>query len=185
MDDQTLCLLLQEGNATAYKQLFITYYSPLCEYAARYISDKEAEEVVQNLMLHVWESHNELVIESSIKNYLFTAVKHQCLNAIKKNIYHRRVHHILYEKLKEEFDDPDYYLVNELSAMLEKAILELPDNYREVFELSRFSEYPNALIAERLNISLKTVEYRISQSLKILRVKLKDYLPLLTFLLYQ
>jgi RNA polymerase sigma-70 factor (ECF subfamily) len=181
MDDQTLCLL-QEGDESAYKELFITYYSPLCEYATRYIPDEDAEELVQDLMLHIWESRDTLIIESSIKNYLFTAVRHQCLNAIKKKLYHKRVHHILYEKLKEQFEDPDYYMINELSDMVEKAIRELPDNYRIVFELSRFNECPNAQIAKQLGLSIKTIEYRISQSLKILRIKLKDYLPLLAFL---
>lgn len=183
MDDQTLFLQLQENSQEAYQQLFVKYYSPLCEYASLYIRDDEAEELVQDLMMYLWESREDLIIQESLKSYLFTATKHRCLNAIKKKLYHEQVHSILYEKLKDQFEDPDYYMINELSDSIQKTIQELPDNYRETFELSRFGEMTNAQIATLQNVSVKTVEYRITQSLKILRIKLKDYLPLLLFLL--
>ncbi len=183
MSDESLVIQLQKGNETAYKELFLKYYSPLSEYASQYIQDTEAEELVQDLMLHLWESRQTLFIQSSLKSYLFTATRHRCLNAIKKNSYHKQTHHLLYDRLKEEIEEPDYYLINELSANIEKAIGELPDHYRETFILSRFGEVTNVQIAMRLGVSVKTVEYRITQSIKILRIKLKDYLPLLTFLL--
>ena len=74
---------------------------------------------------------------------------------------------------------PVYYFVNELTENIQKAIENLPETYRETFAMSRFGEKTNVQIAEKLGISVKTVEYRISQALKILRLKLKDYLPLL------
>ncbi|MDR3140219.1 MAG: RNA polymerase sigma-70 factor [Tannerellaceae bacterium] len=174
--EQNLFLQLQYGEEKAYKELFLMYYSPLCEYASRYIRDEEAEELVQDLMLYLWEAREEIVIEASLKSYLFTAVKNRCLNAIKRNVCHEQAREQLSEKLKDQFDDPDYYLFNELSERIEKSVRELPDNYRETFEMSRFGMLSNAQIAQRLNISIKTIEYRISQSLKILRTKLKDYL---------
>ena len=119
MDENNLTILLQQGDRNAYKQLFIKYYSPLCEYASQYISDDDSEELVQELMLFLWETRENLVIETSLKTY------------------------------------------------------------RETFAMSRFGEKTNVQIAEKLGISVKTVEYRISQALKILRFKLKDYLPLL------
>jgi len=183
MSDQILFLQLQEGSEKAYKELFLKYYSPLSEYASQYIMDQEAEELVQDLMLYVWESRESLSIENSLKSYLFTATKHRCFNAIKKKLYHEQVHDRLYEKLKEQFEDPDYYMIDELSKNIEKAIQELPENYRETFKLSRFGDLSNAQIAKNLGVSIKTVEYRITQSLKILRIKLKDYLPLIAFLL--
>lgn len=183
MNDQILFIRLQEGDEKAYKELFLKYYSPLSEYASHYIRDGEAEELVQDLMLYLWESRESLVIETSIKSYLFTAVKHRCLNAVKKKLYHEQVHSFLYEKLKEQFEDPDYYMINELSELIEKAIEELPDNYKETFKLSRFGYLSNAQIANQLDVSVKTIEYRMTQALKILRIKLNDYLPLLSFLL--
>ena len=178
MDDNNLITLLQQGDRNAYKQLFIKFYSPLCEYASQYISDDDSEELVQELMLFLWETRENLVIETSLKSYLFISTKHRCLNAIRKNQYHERIHNQIYEKIKAQFEDPDYYFVNELTENIQKAIENLPETYRETFAKSRFGEKTNVQIAEKLGISVKTVEYRISQALKILRFKLKDNLPL-------
>ena len=182
MDENNLIILLQQGDQDAYKQLFIKYYSPLCEYASQYISDDDSEELVQELMLFLWETRENLVIETSLKSYLFISTKHRCLNAIKRQLYHERVHSLIYDKIKDQFENPDTYFVNELTENITKAIEELPENYRETFKLSRFGEQSNLQIAEALGVSIKTVEYRITQSLKILRVKLKDYLPFIMFL---
>lgn len=83
-DDNQLTVSLQNGDVDAYKQVFIKYYSPLCEYASQYISDEDSEELVQELMLFIWETRENLFIETSLKSYLFTSTKHRCLNAIKK-----------------------------------------------------------------------------------------------------
>jgi len=182
MEESVLLDELRRGSEIAYKQLFIKYYSPLCEYASQYISDDDAEELVQELMLFIWETRESILIESSLKSYLFIATKHRCLNFIKKNQYHEQVHSSIYEKLKDQFEDPDYYLINDLTEQIEKAINDLPENYKETFTLSRFGEQTNVQIAAMQGISVKTVEYRITQSLKILRVKLKDYLLFVAFL---
>lgn len=182
MDDMWIVKQVQEGNKAAYKALFLKYYAPLCEYTSQYVSDADAEELVEDFMLFIWENRENLIITHSLKAYLFIAVKHRCLNALKRKQYHIRTHNLIYEKLKDQFEDPDYYFINELAENIEKAIAALPDSYRETFRLSRFGELTNSQIAARLNVSVKTVEYRISQALKILRCKLKDYLPLLSFL---
>ena len=179
-NDPQLLEELSNGNEQAFKQLFVTYYSPLCEFATQYVSDKDAEEIVQDLMMHFWEKREFLVITGSVKSYLFTAVRNRCLNAIQRNKYKQVTHNYIYEKLKDTFQNPDCYMLEELSRHIEKAIRELPENYREVFSMSRFGDSTNKEIAERLGVSIKTVEYRITQALKILRVKLKDYLYLLS-----
>lgn len=86
--------------------------------------------------------------------------------------------------MNDSFEDPDFYVVQELTRIIEVAILNLPTNYREAFELNRFQHLTYNEIAQKLNISPKTVDYRIQQALKILRVELKDYLPTLLFLFY-
>ncbi|MDR2042065.1 MAG: RNA polymerase sigma-70 factor [Tannerella sp.] len=178
MDEESLIALLNKGDRDSFKRLFERYYSPLCEYASRYVSDADAEELVQEYMVYLWENRETLTIETSLKACLFASVKYRCLNAIKQRLYHERVHNMLYEKMKDRTDDPDYYLANELAGMIRKAVGELPDSYREVFVRSRFGASTNAQIAVELGISVKTVEYRITQTLKILRVKLKDWLTL-------
>ena len=155
MEESVLLDELRRGSEIAYKQLFIKYYSPLCEYASQYISDDDAEELVQELMLFIWETRESILIESSLKSYLFIATKHRCLNFIKKNQYHEQVHSEIYEKLKDQFEDPDYYMLEDLSVLIQKAIDELPENYRETFALSRFGEQTNVQIAAMQGISVK------------------------------
>ena len=92
MDDDQILNLLQNGDKNAYKQLFLKYYYPLCEYASHYISDEDSEELVQDLMLFMWETRRTLIIGTSLKSYLFISTKHRCLNAIKKQLYHDRIH---------------------------------------------------------------------------------------------
>ena len=173
---------IQQDNKDAYNRMFVHFYAPLCEYASQFVSDTDAEELVQDLMLYVWENRKYIVIEKSLKSYLFVSIKNRCYNAIRDRKARERIHKTLYANLENRIDDPDYYLFNELAVNIEKAINELPENYRETFKLSRFGELTNAAIAKQLGIAVKTVEYRITQSLKILRIKLKDYLPLVTFL---
>lgn len=178
MNEQLLLSEIQEGNPDAYKKMFMKYYSPLCEYASQYLSDIDAEELVQDLMVYIWEKREYISVESSLKSYLFMAVRNRSLNAIRNQEYKKRVHSMLYEKLKGQFEDPDYYLIDQLSIEIQNTINGLPEKYKEVFELSRFGEMTNAQIATNLNISIKTVEYRITQSLKILRLKLKKYISI-------
>ena len=181
-DDQAYLDGIRQGDKDAFNRMFSHYYSPLCEYASQFVSDYDAEELVQDMMLYVWENREYLVIEKSLKSYLFVSIKNRCYNAIRDRHAKEKIHLLLYEKLKDRVEEPDYYLLNELAANIKKAIEELPEEYRETFKMSRFGEMSNANIAKRLGVSVKTVEYRITRSLKILRVKLKDYLPLLTFL---
>lgn len=70
MDDSTLIEQIQLGSKDAFKQMFIKFYSPLCEYASQYVSDEDAEELIQELMLFIWENRNSLFVEISLKSYL-------------------------------------------------------------------------------------------------------------------
>ncbi len=165
-----------EANADAYDRMFIEYYPPLCAYASQYVSHADAEELVQDVMLQIWNRREYLTVDKSLKTYLFVCVKNKCYDFIRNRRTRARIHSAIFEKLRPEIDNPDYYTTNELADNIEKAIRELPETYRETFEMSRFGNIPNSEIAEKLNLSVKTVEYRITQALKILRLALKDYL---------
>ena len=125
-----------------------------------------------------------LVADMSLKSLLFTIVRNKCLNTISHIQVKQQVHERLYAKFQEQFENPDFY-IGELMALASKAIRELPDEYRKAFEMNRFEEMTYNEIAERTGVSPKTIAYRISQALKILRTKLKDYIPLLVWLLYE
>ena len=175
---------LHRGDEYAYKKLFLKYYSPLCEFSSQFLSDSDAEEVVQDFMLFIWENHKNLLITTSLKSYLFASVKNRSLNAIRHNQFIQRLHSKMYEKLGEQIEDPDFYMSNDLAEQIKIAVEALPETYRETFRLSRFGYRSNAEIAEKQGISIKTVEGRITQSLKLLRLSLSDYLYLLLILYY-
>ena len=97
-----------------------------------------------------------LICRDIPKNPIFLWLfKHRCLNAIKRQLYHERVHSLIYDKIKDQFENPDTYFVNELTENITKAIEELPENYRETFKLSRFGEQSNPQIAEALGFLSK------------------------------
>lgn len=178
-EDKSLIDRLHKGSETAFRELFAAYYAPLCEYASLYVSDGDAEEVVQAFLVHLWEGREGLCVESSLKSYLFAAVRNRCLNAIRDRRCKQAFQQFVYERLKDRFDNPDHLFLSDMQTRIAEAVQELPENYRQVFDMSRFGNIPNKEIAERLGVSVKTVEYYITQSLKILRVKLKDYLYIL------
>ena len=130
------------------------------------------------------ENRKSLVADMSLKSLLFTIVRNKCLNTISHIQVKQQVHERLYAKFQEQFENPDFY-IGELMALASKAIRELPDEYRKAFEMNRFEEMTYNEIAERTGVSPKTIAYRISQALKILRTELKDYIPLLVWLLYE
>ena len=143
-------------------------------------------------MLWLWENRTVLCISTSLPKYLFGAVRNNCLTYLGHESIERRVLGNIRNKMCEQFEVPDFDVVEELRENIRAAVAELPAlllelelaaSYREAFEMSRFQRKTYEEIAAVLEVSPKTVDYRIQQCLKILRVKLKDYLPLLTMLL--
>ena len=179
------CLLnrLVDGEMKAYEEIFVRYYPTLCAYARMYVKREEtAENIVQDLMLWLWENRTVLCISTSLPKYLFGAVRNNCLTYLGHESIERRVLGNIRNKMCEQFEVPDFDVVEELRENIRAAVAELPASYREAFEMSRFQRKTYEEIAAVLEVSPKT-DYRIQQCLKILRVKLKDYLPLLTMLL--
>ncbi len=173
---------IQQSNKAAFDTFFMKYYSMLCGYANQFVAIGDAEEIVQDVMVWLWENRENIVVESSLINYLFRAVRNKCINFINKNKVREQVHNIIANNQEALFDDPDFYIVEELSQKIEEALARLPEKYREAFVLNRIDGKTYNEIAGILNVSSKTVDYRIQQALKILRVELKDYLPLLLLL---
>lgn len=166
------------GARQAYEQLFTRYYATLCAYARLYLRDMEVgENVVQDLMLWVWENRKNLHITESLSAYLFSATRNRCLKQLNHEMVERRVLGQLHERMQDHFEAPDFYVVEELQEKILTAVESLPPSYREAFKLHRLQRKTYEEIARELNVSVKTVDYRIVQSLKILRVKLKDFLP--------
>lgn len=177
--DELLFEKIQAGDVKAFDILFMRYYPALCAYAKQFVGFDDGQEIVQDVMVWFWENSSMQVIESSPKSYLFKAVKNRCLTLINRNELKERVVSVMYENQQSQYEDPDFYIVEELTRNIEAALSRLPESYREAFEMNRFQNMTYSEIAEKLNVSSKTVDYRIQQALKLLRVELKEYLPLL------
>lgn len=185
LSEQEIIGAIREGNERIFEEIFRKYYQSLCNYANSILKEMdEAEEVVQNLFLSIWEKRSDLEISISLKSYLYRAVHNHCLNRIK----HLKVREE-YQQYAVNFYDASYESVsqtvmkNELETKIEEAIKKLPEQCRLIFRMSRFEELKYHEIAEQLELSPKTVENQIGKALKILRVELAEYLPLLLFFL--
>lgn len=181
LSEQEIISAIREGNERIFEETFRKYYQSLCNYANSILKEMdEAEEVVQNLFLSIWEKRSNLEINISLKSYLYRAVHNHCLNRIK----HLKVKEE-YHQYAVNFYDSSYESVsqtvmkNELETKIEEAIRKLPEQCRLIFRMSRFEELKYHEIAEQLELSPKTVENQIGKALKILRVELAEYLPLI------
>ena len=176
---------IKEGNEKAFEMVFRQFYALLCNYTCSILKDKdEAEEVVQNLFFNLWNKREKLEITTSLKAYLYRAAHNDCLNRIK----HGKVKTVYAEDYKSvagnAYDDSSKMLdAKELNKKINTSIDELPEQCGIVFRLSRFENLKYNEIVIQLNISVKTVENHMGKALKLLREKLKDYLPLLLWLI--
>lgn len=171
---------IQDMDEKQFEQLFKQFYNPLYVYAYTIVNDEAAaEEVVQTIFLKLWEKRQALDIHTSWKAYLYKAVFHECLNNKKRERLHQRF-------LDRQMNNAGFQEAesdSELRNRLQVALRKLPEKCRTVFQLSRFEELRYQEIADRLGISVKTVEAHMGKALKILRVQLADFLACLAFLL--
>ena len=183
-DNDFLLSAVQRGDQKAFDTLFRRYYPMLCAYGHRFVELEDAEEIVEDSLLWIWENRETLVIESSLNSYLFKMVYRRALNKLAHINATQRADTRFYEEMQEMLQDTDYYQIEELAKRIEDAVAALPESYREAFVMHRFRDMSYKEIAETLGVSPKTIDYRIQQALKQLRVDLKDYLPLLLPLLF-
>ena len=175
---------VQHGDLKAFDALFRRYYPMLCAYGHRFVELEDAEEIVEDALLWIWENRETVVIESSLTPYLFKMVHRRALNRLAHIDATQRADTRFYEEMQEMLQDTDYYQVEELTRRIEEAVAALPESYREAFAMHRFRNMSYKEIAETLGVSPKTIDYRIQQALKQLRTDLKDYLPILLPLLF-
>ncbi|MFB9053163.1 RNA polymerase sigma-70 factor [Formosa undariae] len=178
-------LQLKNGERITFEVLFKVYHDKLLHIAKGYLgSIEDAEGVVQNVFLKIWERKENLDQIVNINNYLFTMTKNACFDQIK----HNKVKNSFSESYYQEKNDIQYHFMMDIaaSALLEKeldiriqeAIKALPNKCRHVFEKSRLEGMKHSEIAEVLNISKRTVDNHISNALKLMRLHLKEFLTL-------
>ncbi len=185
--DDVLLKLLKISDELAYKEIYLRYWRKLYYAAVSKTNSKEvAEDILQSVFTDLWdrrERHNII----NIAAWLDTAVKYQTINFIKSAISKRAQNTDLSQLQKTEENTADLsLLVRELNAAIDKAINQLPQKTQTIFRLSRFEKQSNKDISRIMDLSEKAVEYHITQSLKLLRLNLRDFifisLALLLFL---
>jgi len=178
---------LRNGNKSVFEELYRNNYTPLLYFCIRYVENiDEAEEIVQGVFVKLWEKHSEIKITSSLSSYLHRAVQNSALNHLNRRKILNKYFISQNKDINITFTDPHKTLENiEVRQIIMRAILELPEKRREIFELSRFEGMKYKNIAKHLSISVKTVENQMTKALKYLRIVLKDHMPtlILTFLL--
>jgi RNA polymerase sigma-70 factor (ECF subfamily) len=169
---------LRTGDAKVFEALFKQWYEPLCRYAYSLLCDEvEAEDIVQKTFCKLWDQREKLLIHTSIKSYLYRMIHNACLNQIKQwQIQSEHKETIAQSSVVAANCVEDNVFHKELNHKIELAIATLPERCREVFLLSRMQHLSYIKIAETMQISPNTVETQIVKALKLLRIKLKDYL---------
>ena len=178
---------LKNGNEVAYKHLYDEYYTKLCRVANVYVRDTfVSENLVGDLIFNLWKKREELVIRESLNAYLFTSIRNRCYNYLSQAHVQRESsitqlqEDSLIFSMHSETDLPIGILIEkELQNVIDKAISQLPEQTKKVFELKRYEDLSYEDISSQLDISVNTVKYHIKSALKILREDLKDYMALI------
>ncbi|HWK56628.1 MAG TPA: RNA polymerase sigma-70 factor [Parapedobacter sp.] len=171
------------GPEVAFEEAFKSNFKALHAYAHTVLQDElMAEEIVQTVFLKLWENRDRMSIHTSLRAYLYKSVYNESLNYLKhKKVQRKYMEEAMVEHRQRQADE--VVGDGELRRQLHAALQRLPEKCRTVFQLSRFEELRYQEIADRLDISVKTVEAHMGKALKLLRMRLADFLPLLIILL--
>ncbi len=183
--DSDILLAIRQGNERVFETVFKKHYQALCNYACGILKDMDdAEEVVQSIFLKFWEQREEIEINVSLKSYLYRAVHNTCLNRLKHLKIQETYRQYVGDYLENSYDSATDILDKvELESRIEDALEKLPEQCRLIFKMSRFEELKYQEIADRLGLSVKTIENQIGKALKIMRTELSDYLPVVLLMM--
>jgi RNA polymerase sigma-70 factor (family 1) len=176
-DDAILLKLLKAGDGAALEEIYFRYSETVFVAALKKVRSREiAEELVQNLFIRLWIKREELNIQQ-LPAYLQTAIRYQVIDYIRSTIIRERY----YQNVKEqqhthENASESRLLLHELSLAIDNTIKKLPQKTQEIFRLSRYEKRSIKEIAQYMNLSEKAVEYHMTQSLKFMRLHLKDFI---------
>jgi RNA polymerase sigma-70 factor, ECF subfamily len=169
---------LKNGDRKVFQQIFDTYYEPLCRYCIQRIANQEdAEEIVQDIFVKLWTKRQELQIDLSLRAYLYRTALNRIIN-YGDHLKIRKIHHdYVLSGSNSIANQSDELLKQEIQLLAAEAVNAMPEKRREVYLLSRHDGLKYNEIAQRLDVSVKTVEAHLSKALEQMRVYLKDYIP--------
>lgn len=176
-----------------FENFYITWYSRVKYFARDYVlSEEEAENIAQDVFLEFYQKRDSLDFHINVIAYLFTSVKNKCIDYLRRKLLEQEAAAKIQEEFdlsfRMKFDSLEAFNLEGLSEdniknIIEKALESLPERCREIFVMSKIEGKKQKEIAEELGVSVKTIECQMTIAYKKLREELKNYLPLLLFLL--
>jgi RNA polymerase sigma-70 factor (ECF subfamily) len=177
-----------------FNRLFNEYYERFIRFALSYVKEQQiAEDFVTEAFTSYWEKRHQLSCDSKPPAYILTTIKNKCLNYLQNQKVQLRVK----EELRDHYEwvlntrintlgacDPDFLFSDEIQRIIESTLKELPQKTRQIFVLSRFEGLSYKEIAEKMNLSTKSIEFHISKALGRLRLSLVDFICISLFLFY-
>ncbi|MBL1409426.1 RNA polymerase sigma-70 factor [Sphingobacterium faecale] len=184
LSDSDLLKLLKSDDQKAFTELYERYHSLLYIYANKKLeANSQSLDIVQDILLSIWNKRSTLHITVTLRSYLFTAIRNRILDVFT----HQKVETKYLDSLKHimETYSPSDHLIREkeLKTLIDQEIKAMPPRMREIFILSRKEWLSNHEIANRLSISQSTVETQMKRALRHLRLKLSHFANLLLELL--
>ncbi len=178
-DTQYIIKQIREGNLKEFELIFKEFYPQLCLYALRFVKRKDlSEEIVQNLFCQIWENRTDLNIHTSLKAYLYRSTYHNALQILRKDGSHNKYKEYVKHHNIENDSSTNKLEEKEINEIVQETLSSLPQRCGTIFKMSRFEGLKYQEIAEKLSISIKTVEANMGKALKAFRHSLKDYMCL-------
>ena len=177
-EERSLILRLIEGDEDAFCELYATYKNRLIYFAMRFLKSREyAEDVFQDAFTVVWQSRRFINPDASFSSYLYTIMRNRILNQLRNAANEEKLKEsILSQALDYTEDTKREVMLNDLKSLISHALQQLTPRQREIFEMSREAQLSHKEIADKLGISINTVQEHISTSLKLIRTYLIKYL---------
>jgi RNA polymerase sigma-70 factor (ECF subfamily) len=171
---------IRKGDRKAFEQVFRAYYAALVRFALEILKDQDAaEDRVQEVFVKLWERREKIEIQTSLKAYLYMAVKNHCLNKLKTEARTQWMDDEQESEIHSGLAATDARVQTKLMAShIDQAIEMLPPRCALIFKMSRFEEKSYKEIAEALDLSVKTVEHQMGKALFLLRKYLAPYLQI-------
>ena len=183
--DKILLSEFKKGNDQALTHIMDHYHKPLCFYAYSLSNDYDgAKDIVQNIIINLWEHRKALPDIKSLKSYLYKSVYNEFLNQLRTSSRMMVFEKEYFEALKDFVDNQDESKTRQQIAVLDLEIEKLSPKCKETFLLCKREGLTYVEIADHLNISIKTVENHMVKAFSVLRKKMKEKMNLLLLLIF-
>ena len=176
INDNEIIRRIRQGDVQQFESLFRSSYISLVRYAKSFVRDHDtAEEIVQDLFFRLWDERNKIKIETSLNGYLFRAVHNRCLHLLEhRKVIEKHEREIMQEQKESNENVSELIQYNELQSAVARVLERLPERCGRIFCMNRFEGLKYNEIAEKLAVSVKTVEADMGKALKEFRKALRE-----------